>query len=74
MARLLDRTLLQFAQEDTGFRSRLREARAQRFDQLRRDFRRLGRDQQLCVVLVRQLRIDVVVEPRKARPDERGVS
>ena len=71
--RQLDRTLLQLAQEDAGFRSRLRQARAQRPDQLRRDFRRLGRDQQLGVVLVWQLRIDIVVEARKARPDERGV-
>ena len=69
---LLDRTLLQFAEEHTCFRSRLREVWAQLFHQLRCDFRRLGRDQHLCVVLVRQLRIDIVVEPRKARPDERG--
>ena len=68
--RQLDRPLLQLAEEDAGFRSRLRQPRAQLSDQFRRDFRRLSRDQQLCIVLVRQLWIDVIVEPRKTRPYE----
>ena len=71
--RFLDRPLLQFPKKHTRFGRGLREFGAQRLHQPRRGFRRRRRDQQLRVILVRQLWIHVVVEARSAGSHERGV-
>ncbi len=71
--RFLGRPLLQFSKEDTRFGRSLREFRPQRLDQSRRNFRRSRSDQQLRVILIRQLWIHVVVEARSAGSHKRGV-
>jgi hypothetical protein len=71
--RFLDRPLLQFPKEHTRFGRGQCKLGAQRLYQPRRGFRRRRRDQQLRIILVRQLWIHIVVEAWSAGSHERGV-